>query len=678
VALTTLLAVVVPVWYLLAAAATAAGAGRPALARPVGYGGAALGGAGGLVLAGWILLGGEGARVRLAAPTPFLELGLRVDALAAVFTLALSAAVLAVSVAAIGYARRYDHHGGARLAVLYNLFAATMLLVLLADGVFAFLLAWEVMSLVGYLLVVHEHERAEVRRAGFVYLVMAHLGTGFIVVGLLLLVAGTPGAPLEFGRLAVAAAALPPLARDGAFLACLIGFGVKAGCVPLHVWLPRAHPVAPGHVSALMSGVMLKTALYGLARVAFDVLGSGPAWWGWLVLGLGLLSALLGILYALVERDLKRLLAYSSIENVGLVLIGFGAALVLSARGAGAGAGLALAAALLHVLNHALFKPLLFVGAGAVDHAAGTRDLDRLGGLVRRMPQTGALFLVGALAIAALPPLNGFASEWLTFQALLVLAADPASPLAALAGLAAAAMLALTAGLAAAGFVKAFGIGFLGLARSEAAAAAAEAPGATRAGMALLALACLLVGLLPGAALGLVAPGAAAALHAVPPSATPAAIGAGPAALAAPGRASVVPTAALGLGAAAAAVFWLLLRLLGPVPFRRGPVWVCGFGLQTRMQYTASAFAEPARLFFRAVLRTARATEAEWALRPYFVRRLSTRGILPGLIEHHLYTPLARALLRLANELRVIQSGSLRTYLLYVFATLLVLLLVAR
>jgi hydrogenase-4 component B len=675
-ALLPLLAVGVPAWLVLAAGAAAVCAGRPALARWLGYGGAALGGAGGLWLASWVLLGGGDGRVSLTAPTPFLAIGLRVDALAAVFVLLLSAAVFAVSLAALGYGRRYDHHGGARLAALYDLFVATMLLVLLADGVFAFLLFWELMSLLGYLLVVHEHERAEVRRAGFVYLVMAHLGTGFIVAGLLLLVAGTPGAPLDFGALAAAGPTLPAPSRDAVFLACLVGFGAKAGCVPLHVWLPRAHPVAPGHVSALMSGVMLKTALYGLTRLAFDVLGGGPAWWGWLVLGLGLLSALLGILYALTEHDLKRLLAYSSIENVGIVLLGFGAALVLSARGAGAGAALALTAALLHALNHALFKSLLFVGAGAIDQAIGTRDLNRLGGLVRRMPQTSVLFLVGALAISALPPLNGFASEWLMFQALLLLAADGTSAAGALAGLAAAAGLALTAGLAAACFVKAFGIGFLGLPRSPAADGAREAPAATRAGMTLLAAGCAALGLLPGAAAGLLAPGAAAALGGAPAAATmlaPAAL-----TLGAPGGASAVPTTVLGLIVAASAVFWLLLRLLGPVPVRRGPVWVCGFALEPRMQYTSTAFAEPVRLFFRVVLRPTRAIYPEWSLAPYFARRLTTRGTTPRLIEHHLYTPAARVLLRLANELRVIQSGSLRTYLLYVFATLLVLLLVTR
>ncbi|HEY3110111.1 MAG TPA: proton-conducting transporter membrane subunit, partial [Chloroflexota bacterium] len=480
-----------PLWFAAAAALCLALARSPILARRLGYGAAALGGAGCLVGSLGLLGSGAAPSLLLVQTTPSFALALRADALSAAFALALGAATTAVSIAAIGYGRHYDAHGGARLAALYNLFVATMLLVLLADGAFSFLIAWEAMSLVGYLLVAHEHEQAEVRRAGFVYLAMAHLGTAFVVGALFWLLTGAPS--VDFAGLAGGAAALGPLARDAIFLALLIGFGTKAGLAPLHVWLPRAHPVAPSHVSALMSGVMLKVALYGLIRLAFVVLGAGPPWWGWLLLATGLLSALLGVLYALVDRDLKRVLAYSSVENVGIVAIGLGVALVAP----GAIGALALTAALFHALNHALFKSLLFVGAGAVDQAVGSRDLDRLGGLARAMPTTSALFLVGALAIAAVPPLNGFASEWLTFQALLGLGTLGGAS--AVAAGVAAALLALTGGLSVACFVRAFGVPFLGIPRAGL-RPRGDGPASTRAGLALLAAGCVGLGLLPGLA----------------------------------------------------------------------------------------------------------------------------------------------------------------------------------
>jgi len=661
-------------------------AGRPAASRVVAYGVCALVGLAAAAAALGVLLGDGRLAVGLFRPTPFVTFGLRVDPLAAGFALALGLATAGVSVAALGYARHYDDQGGPRLAALYALFAASMLLVLLADGVFSFLIAWEAMSLVGYLLVTHEHQLDEVRRAGFVYLAMAHLGTGFIVVGLFALVAATPGNPLDFAGLAAGAGGVAggQLTRDLVFVACLVGFSTKAGAVPLHVWLPRAHPVAPSHVSALMSGVMLKTALYGMARVAFDLLGpasGAPSWWGWLVLAVGLLSAVLGVLYALMEHDLKRLLAYHSVENVGIILIGLGAALVLASYGLPATAGLALAAGLFHTVNHALFKSLLFVGAGAVDQATHTRSLEHLGGLIRPMPQTAALFLVGAMAISALPPLNGFASEWLTFQALLGLAGT-GLPAVEVGGLVGAALLALTSGLAAACFVKAFGVTFLGLPRSGH-VPTGESPWTVRAGMALLAVACAVLGLFPGAASAALGSAAALAGQRSAPTTdlgdTRGAEMLGAQLVDGLRQTHVQPSLALGVALLVAVGAWVVLRALGPVPVRRGVVWVCGFDLVPAMQYGSTAFAETIRLFFRRVLRPERhLTTAEWALAPYFPARLTTRGGTPALIERHLYTPTMHALLRLANQLRAVQNGSLRYYLLYVFGTLLVLLVLTR
>jgi hydrogenase-4 component B len=647
-------------------------AGQPRLARWIS-GLCGLGaGVAGLAVALPALLGGPELRVELFRSVPFAPVGLRIDPLAAWFVLLISAVSFAVSLAGLGYARSYDRYGGPRLAATSGLFVASMLLVVLADSAFAFLVAWEVMSLASYLLVIHEHEDPAVARAGYVYLVMTHLGTAFLFAAFLMLFA-TAG-DLSFQALRNAALALDPSARSVVFLLGLVGFGTKAGVMPLHVWLPRAHPVAPSHISALMSGVMLKTALYGLVRLGWDLLGGGPAWWGGLLLALGLLSAVLGVLYALMEHDLKRLLAFHSVENVGIILIGLGASFCLAAFGRADLAALALAAGLFHTLNHALFKSLLFLGAGAIHQATGTKDLERLGGLARRMPGTALLFLLGAAAISALPPLNGFASEWLTFQALLALGVVGPLPwtpaLATLAG----GLLALTGALAAACFVKAFGVTFLALPRSPAAAAAHETSLALRAGMALLAAACAVLGVVPGLGLGLLSPVAVSLLG------TSLATWPGPGlgGLLGLGEAQVVPSLALGTMLVVGGVVMLAGRLLGPVVVRRGPVWACGFALDSRMQYGALAFAKPIRLFFQRILRPERTVLAEHGFSPFFPTRLRYRAGIQPVFEQTLYRPARAALIQLAERGRMIQSGNLRLYLGYIFATLVILLLVAR
>jgi hydrogenase-4 component B len=418
-----------------------------------------------------------------------------------------------------------------------------------------------------------------------------------------------------------------------------------------------------------MSGVMLKVGIYGLVRIAWDLLGGGPAWWGGLVLVMGLISAVLGVLYALMEHDLKRLLAFHSVENVGIVLIGVGTGLVLAAFGQPAGAALALGAGLFHALNHALFKALLFLGAGALHQATGTRDLEEQGGLIRRMPQTAALFLVGSAAISALPPLNGFASEWLTFQSLLALGRGTDVPIAVGAAMAAG-LLALTGALAAACFVKAFGVAFLGLPRSEHAAHALEAPLLLRAGMLMLALACVALGIMPGTATTLLA-GPTAQL-----------VGQ---ALATSGETTLSTTAAtldpvllLGAVVAAAGLTFLATRLGSRVPARVVPTWACGYALKPRMQYGSTAFAKPIRLFFRAIVRPERAVEAEYHLAPLFLARVRTRGALQPLFEQRLYGPVFAVFLRASEVARRLQSGSLRLYLAYILGTLVVLLVVAR
>lgn len=621
----------------------------------------------GVALALPVLLNSPGYAGEVPGPVGGLSVALKLDGLSAWFVLLLSGVALPVVVAGLAYARAYDANGGPRLAAATNVFLAAMVLVLLADSIYAFLLGWELMALSSYLLVVHEHAALGVRRAGFAYLGMTHLSAAFLLVGLLLLRSAGGGA-WDFASLRHAV--LDPRLRDLIFLLALIGCGTKAGLIPLHVWLPRAHPVAPSHVSALMSGVMLKVGIYGLLRVAWDLLGGGPAWWGALVLGLGLLSAVLGVLYALMEHDLKRLLAFHSIENVGIVLIGVGAGLLLAALGHPAAAALALGAGLFHALNHALFKALLFLGAGAVQQATRTRDLEELGGLIRRMPQTAVLFLLGSAAISALPPLNGFASEWLTFQALLALG-QVADVRLAVGALLAAGLLGLTGALAAACFVKAFGVAFLGLPRSHAADQASEAPLALRSGMGLLALGCVVFGLLPGLAVQLlVVPTAQLAGVALP--------SAGPTLVVTPG-AGLVPPALLGGLIAASALALLATRLFGGSRVARSvPTWACGYALVPRMQYGSTAFAKPIRLFFRAIVRPERAVESEYHLAPYFPARLRTHGAIQPVFEQHLYGPLTAGLLHAAKVARALQSGSLRLYLAYILATLVALLVWTR
>ncbi len=654
-----------PALYLLGAVAGAATAASPARARFVAGVMALAGAAVGIWQAIPVLLGAPVAGGPLWQPAPFLTLGLRLDPLSAWFVLLLSSVAFAVCLAGLAYGRAYDAHGGARLAGLVNLFLAAMFLVVVADGAFGFLLAWEIMALVSYLLVVHEHHEAEVRRAGFIYLAMTHLGTAFLLVAFFILHA--KAGAWDFASFQTAALSLDPSVRDLVFLLALVGFATKAGAVPLHVWLPLAHPVAPSHVSALMSGVMLKIGIYGLVRLTWDVLGGGPAWWGWLVLVMGLTSAVLGVLYALMEHDLKRLLAFHSVENVGIILIGIGAALVLAAWGQPAGATLALAAGLFHALNHALFKALLFLGAGAIHQATGTKDLERLGGLIHRMPVTAVLFLIGAAAIAALPPLNGFASEWLTFQGLLILGVQSPDHLAAVGAALAGGLLALTGALAAACFVKAFGVGFLALPRTEDAERAKESPVLLRVGMGLLAAGCVALGLLPGVNLQLLASVVGQPV-----------IQSDLSGLAASG-AVVVPSGLLGALLAVVVLSLVATRLVGGrTGERRVPTWACGFALRSDMAYGSTAFAKPIRLFFRHILRPERAMEPEYALAPFFLTRLVTHGSTRPIFERHLYEPVARTFLQGARTARALQGGNLRLYLWYLLATLLILLLGTR
>jgi hydrogenase-4 component B len=546
-------------------------------------------------------------------------------------------------------------------------------LVFTASNILSFLISWELMTVAAYFLIVFDHESGEARRGGLLYFLMSRGGTGMLFVGFLLL-ASSAGS-LEFSALHGVGQSLSPFLGGAAFLLLFFGFGVKAGVIPVHIWLPEAHPVAPSNVSALMSGIVIKTGIYGMARVFFDFYGALPVWAGMTVLVIGMVSALLGVLYALMEHDLKRLLAYHSIENIGIILMGFGSALLFRSFGHPQLAALALLAGLFHTLNHGVFKGLLFLGAGAVLHSTHTRNMEKMGGLIRRMPATAFYFLIGAIAISGLPPLNGFVSEWFTYQALL--AGFGATPsLTRLAFPIAGALLALTAALAAACFVKAFGITFLALPRSEPAERAEEAPFSMRAGMAVLALTCVLLGLgatwvLPvfdpiiSRALGVTASQNLVAGHGL--LLTAGSVRGGSISTA------VMALALLGLGAMPL-VLWLVWgRKSARVS---GPTWDCGLpGLTADNEFTATAFSKPLRMIFSALFRPRREIQTEFDVSLYYPTAIHFESEIEPAFETYFYRPLRRGILAMASRLRWLQAGSIHLYLGYVFITLILLLL---
>lgn len=608
---------------------------------------------------------------------PGLALRFRLDPLAAFFLVVIAAPTIAAALFGIGYRSPRNETdassegAGGRDAGI-AIFVGAMMLTILADSVLTFLIAWEVMALASFFLVIGDGRRPRAMRAGYIYVVMPHIGTAFLIAAFLFLSHRAGGS--DFAHLRMVAAEFSDAERSLVFLLALIGFGTKAGLIPLHAWRPRVYPVAPSHVTALMSGVMAKTALYGLIRVIWEFLTPTTAWWGVVLLVAGAVSGLLGILYALMERDLKRILAWSTVEHIGIITLGLGAAVLLGANGRAELAALALLAALIHVLNHSLFKSLLFLGAGTVEWSTGTRDLERLGGLIRQMPRVAALFLIGAIATAALPPLNGFVGEWLLFQSLVKLAGTAPGAIAVLV-VAVAGILGLVAALAVATFARAFGVGFLAQPRSTDAANARDATPSMLAGMGLLAGLSLLLGVLPQPAIALLNP----AIESLTGTTATSGIGllgltavpTTPEAAYAP--AGIVLALLLGIGGLA-----LLGRAIGgPARTRVSPTWVCGVDLEPRMPYSATAFAKPLRLIFQHLLRPERSVTREEATAPWFVRRITYDEWLRPIWEPA-YRGIVTSVIGIAYRVRRLQSGSIRAYLAYVFATLVVVLLLTR
>jgi len=663
-------------WVMVAAYALAAAgalAPMPRLTRSVGAAGTMLGGAAGLALACLVLWTSDS--LALEAPDVLAVAGgliFHLDRLGAVFLAIVSGVAIPVGLYGGQYTTSYDGRYSTRwMWFNTSAFLLSMSLVTGAGSAFTFALCWELMALSSFLLVIVEHDREESVRAGLWYLAMTHAGLLAILAAFFLMGAASTGG--SFASLRDAAAQLPAGTKNAVFLLALAGFGSKAGVVPLHVWLPRAHPAAPSHVSALMSAAMVKLGIYGLLRVCLDLLGGGPTWWGTLVILCGAGTALTGVLYALVEDDLKRLLAYSTVENVGLILLGTGAGLLFRSLGEPAAATLAFAAALLHAVNHAAFKTTLFLGAGSIIHATGTRNMNLLGGLIKRAPWTSAVILVGALAIAALPPLNGFVSEWLLFQAFLSGVARSQASMAALLTLGVGAI-ALTGGLAAATFVKAFGISCLAIPRSPAAAGAHESPGLMKAGMVLAAAYCPLLAVFTIPVLSTLT-GALATVGGLPAAEPSVAIGV--TVKTGHSMGAMSPVVILPVLAGAIALTWMLVRLASRRPVHSGDTWGCGrIGQTPRMEYTSAAFAEPLRRVFSEMYRptedTAVGTTRDAS--PYYIQSVTYQARLHPWFQRAVYDPLIAAVEAVAGRTRRLQSGSVNAYLTYMVLALIVLL----
>jgi formate hydrogenlyase subunit 3/multisubunit Na+/H+ antiporter MnhD subunit len=652
--------------WLAIAAASLVPAGNAAFARRFAF---PLGALAGLVLAA---LGLEAVwlpvqKLTLPLGLPDLPFHLRLDPLAGFFLMLLGSVSAGISVYAAGYFKAEPSGRLALIGFQYHVFLASMAFVLLADDAYLFMVAWETMALSSYFLVITDHKQAAIRSAGFLYLLVAHLGA----IAILLCFGVLHGGHGDYSFDALRATQLQPAWATVAFLLAFAGFGAKAGMLPLHIWLPEAHPAAPSPVSALMSGIMLKTAIYGMVRVIFDLIGNVRWEWGLVVLVVGAGTALFGILYALMQHDLKRLLAYSSVENIGIILLGLGMSMVFIGFGHPAAGTLGLIAALYHSLNHAVFKSLLFMGAGSILHSGGLRNLNDMGGLIHRMPKTAFYFLIGALSISALPPLNGFVSEWLTFQTALQATILQNGVVRSLLPLFAA-TLALTAMC----FVKVFGVAFLGQPREPAHPSlphAGDAGEMERFGMAWLAAGCFALGLFPTSFL-LILNRVAVSLGGQ---------GLSEQALSGSGWLWLVPTAAeqasysplifLVMIVAVTLLTFFLVRRFYHGRVRLADPWDCGYPERTsRMQDTADAFGQPIRHVFGPLYRMERTLPGPDDTAPRYTLKIEDRH------WYWLYLPVARAAEFVSAKIALLQQGRISIYLLYSFITLIALLVFVR
>ncbi|MEK6590306.1 MAG: hydrogenase 4 subunit B [Nitrospinota bacterium] len=639
----------------------------------------------------WTVAGSITESITIPIGLPDLPFHMRLDPLSGFFLTVIGLLGLFVSIYSIGYCRNFiGKRSIAHLVIFYSLFMAGMSLVVLADDALFFLISWEFMAIASYFLVMFEDERIENRRAAFLYLVVAHVGAIAILLSFGVMAGLTSGFESfsSYTFDAMRQTEFPLKWSTVAFLLAFFGFSAKAGMIPLHVWLPEAHPVAPSNVSALMSGVMLKTAIYGIIRVTFDIIKPSPWWWGTIVIVFGLITAIMGILYAIMQQDIKRMLAYSSVENIGVILIGIGLAMVFTSFHIPVLAALALTAVLYHILNHAMFKGLLFMGAGAILHATHKRNMDEMGGLIHWMPWTSTLFLIGCISISALPPFNGFVSEWLLFQAFL-LSPSLNSPLLNLLFPMGAALLALTAALVAACFVKVFGVTFLGHWRGhhnpplhppfyKGGKGGLEVNWPMRLGMILTALVCLILGILPTMVIewmdtiadelvgGKIATTAGAF-----------------------GWLWLTPVAHERASYSGAIVFLCIIAIVMLVyillhtrrtAIHRVPLWDCGFEkITTRMQYNAISFSMPIRRIFGFLFNIREQVSLNISTgHTSFPNRLYYRLRIRDHVWGWIYKPISELSFWISRKFGKLQQGHIQVYLVYSFITIIILLLFLR
>ena len=597
---------------------------------------------------------------------PQLPFHLRLDSLSSFFLLLIGGVSAGVSVFAAGYFRQGEGTPPGLICLEYHVFLASIALVVIADDAYVFMVMWETMALSSFFLVLANHRSAEIRHAGYLYMLVAHIGALGILLCFGLLQANTGDYTFANMRLQH----LSPFWGSVAFCLALFGFGAKAGLLPLHVWLPEAHPAAPSPFSALMSAVMLKIALYGILRVSFDLLQSRLWWWGVLLMAVGLATALFGVVFSTVQVEMKRLLAYSSIENIGLISAGMGLSLLFASYGMQALAALAMTAALYHMISHAFFKSLLFCSTGAVMHATGERSLGKLGGLIRFMPWVAWPTLVGVLACAGLPPFGGFVAEWLLLQSFLFTAGLPQGYLNMLLPVAAAAV-ALIAALAGFTMIKFFGVVFLGQPREAKLSVAHDAGPWERLGMLWLVAGCVLLGLFPNQVIAVIDPvtktlvqgGLAQTVAENGWLLVPVSIE----------RASYAPTIfMLGVLAIFGLTFWLVRKLYHG-RMRRVPPWDCGHPWQTsRMQDTAEGFGQPIRQIFEPFFRIKRQLPSAFDTQPTY------KVTVEDPLWYGLYLPLARLVERVSKIVGLLQQGRIAVYLMYSFMTLIVVLMVVK
>ncbi|MEK6559358.1 MAG: hydrogenase 4 subunit B [Planctomycetota bacterium] len=631
----------------------------------------------GIATAVTVLFSGSTIRLdfQLFLPT-IIKYNFLLDSLSSYFILVISVISFVASIYSIGYTRLYVNKRDVRfLGFTYNLFLMAMLLVVSANNAFVFMIVWELMTLVSFFLVIFEHENPTTRKAGLVYIVMAHIGSGLLAIAFFILLAY--GGSFSFDSFRDAAAQIPAVYKNIVFFLIIFGFGIKAGIFPLHLWLPMAHPAAPSNISMIMSGVMIKTAIYGFIRFYFEFLTPCPPWWGVIILIIGATSAILGILYALMERDIKTLLAYSSVENIGIILIGIGLSMIFKSYNQMALSSLAMIAGLYHLFNHAVFKCLLFGCAGNIYYSTHTKNIEELGGLIKRMQITAPLFLIGALSISAIPPLNGFISEWFIFQSLLNGFNIP-SVIIKIITIICGAIVALTGALVATCFVKAFGISFLAMPRSKHAEKAKEVPVVMLVSMGILAALCVFMGLFPAKIMmtinhvntQILGTNIVKALTSYDWL-----------------QMNIVRTNFTELSPKSATVFGLILfgitfgalTLIRPKFIRKFyETWTCGIAPESRLEYTATAFTKPFKVVFSNLYRPRLEVSTTYSVPNFFVKSIAYVGEITPIFERYLYNPVSNFVLKISDKARLIHAGNIHLYLAYIFITLLILIMFFR